>query len=148
MALVAGALQSQRDALAHRALLTREQSSIENDVGIQVTHLLVALPSNWWKTKQNHRNTLEICYFDTEFGLSLPKVSIYSLKNTGTNFVQIVLWLSGHKYGEKLSFWKRKTPLDCSALDAKVTMVMSCFLRDLSHLFEYALTAEILYTVP
>ena len=38
---VAGALQSQRDALAHRAWLTREQSSIENDVGIQVTHLLV-----------------------------------------------------------------------------------------------------------
>ena len=41
MGSVAGALQSQRDALAHRALLTREQSSIENDVGIQVTHLLV-----------------------------------------------------------------------------------------------------------
>ena len=38
---VAGALQSQRDALAHRAWLMREQSSIENDVGIQVTHLLV-----------------------------------------------------------------------------------------------------------
>ena len=29
------------NALAHRAWLTREQSSIENDVGIQVTHLLV-----------------------------------------------------------------------------------------------------------
>ena len=41
MGSVAGALQSQRDALAHRALLTREQSSIETDVGIQVTHLLV-----------------------------------------------------------------------------------------------------------
>ena len=41
MGSVAGALQSQKDALAHRALLTREQSSIENDVGIQVTHLLV-----------------------------------------------------------------------------------------------------------
>ena len=38
---VASALQSQRDALAHRAWLTREQSSIENDVGIQVAHLLV-----------------------------------------------------------------------------------------------------------
>ena len=38
---VAGALQSQRDTLAHRAWLTREQSSIENDVGIQVTHSLV-----------------------------------------------------------------------------------------------------------
>ena len=41
MGSVAGALQSQRDALALRAWLPREQSSIENDVGIQVTHLLV-----------------------------------------------------------------------------------------------------------
>ena len=40
---IAAALQSQRASasLAHRAWLTREQSSIENDVGIQVTHLLV-----------------------------------------------------------------------------------------------------------
>ena len=103
---VAGALQSQRDALSHRAWLTREQSSIENDVGIQVTHLLVLCHltnEKLNKTTVNSGNlTQNLHYFN---------VSIYSLK-IQTNFLQIVLF-SGHKHGEKLSFWKL-TPLDCS----------------------------------
>ena len=58
---VAGALQSQRDALAHRAWLTRYQSSIKNDVGIQVTHLLVLCDltdENLNKTTVNSGNLL------------------------------------------------------------------------------------------
>ena len=109
MGSVAGALQSQRDALALRAWLPREQSSIENDVGIQVTHLLVLFHLTWWKTKQNHRKLWKFAILTQN--LDYFNVSIYSLKMQ-TNFVQIVLF-SGHKHGEKLSFWKL-TPLDCS----------------------------------
>ena len=109
MGSVAGALQSQRDALALRAWLTREQSSIENDVGIQSDPFIGALPSNWWKTKQNHRKLWKFAILTQN--LDYFNVSIYSLK-IQTNFVQIVLF-SGHKHGEKLSFWKL-TPLDCS----------------------------------
>ena len=103
---VAGALQSQRDVLAHRAWLTREQSSIENDVGIQVTHLLVLCHLTDEKLNKTTVNsailTQNLDYFN---------VSIYSLK-IQTTFVQIVLF-SGHKHEEKFNFWKL-TPLDCS----------------------------------
>ena len=74
-----------------------------------------ALPSNWWKTKQNHRKLWKFAILTQN--LDYFNVSIYSLK-IQTNFVQIVLF-SGHKHGEKLSFWKL-TPLDCSLyIDAK-----------------------------
>ena len=86
------------------------------------------------KTKQNHR--LEICYFE-KFGLVVFTRSKYK------QILSIVL--SGHKHGEKLSFWETDPP-GLQPLDAK-TMVMPYFLRDF-HNFEYALTAEILYTVP
>ena len=33
-----GAVDSQRDALTHRAILTRDHSSIENDVDIEMAH--------------------------------------------------------------------------------------------------------------
>ena len=107
--LVAGALQSQRYALAHRAWLTREQSSIENDVGIQVTHLLVLCHLTDEKLNKTTVNSGNLLFWHRNFDYF--NVSIYSLK-IQTNFVQIVLF-SGHKHGEKLSFWKL-TPLDCS----------------------------------
>ena len=89
MGSVAGALQSQRDALAHRALLTRAQSPIENDVGIQVTHLLVLCHLTDEKTKQNHRKLWKFAILTQN--LDYFNVSIYSLK-IQTYCVQIVLF--------------------------------------------------------
>ena len=73
-----------------------------------------ALPSNWWKTKQNHRKLWKFAILTQN--LDYFNVSIYSLKMQ-RNFVQIVLF-SGHKHGENLSFWKL-TPPGLQPLDAK-----------------------------
>ena len=101
-----------------------------------------ALPSNWWKTKQNHRKLWKFAILTQN--LDYFNVSIYSLK-IQTNFGQIVLF-SGHKHGEKFSFWKL-TPPGLQPLDAKWRW--SCHVSyEIFTMFEYALTAEILYTVP
>ena len=104
---VAGALQSQRDALAHRAWLTREQSSIENDVGIQVTHLLVLCHLT---DEKLNKTTVKLWKFAIlTQNLDYFNVSIYSLKIQNT-FGNWPPWIAASR--------------------CKMTMVMPCFLQD------------------
>ena len=84
-----------------------------------------ALPSNWWKTKQNHRKLWKFAILTQN--LDYFNVSIYSLK-IQTNFVQKKCYLVAINMGKSWAFgnW----PPWIAASRCKMTMVMPCFLRD------------------
>ena len=121
---VAGALQSQRDALALRAWLTREQSSIENDVGIQVTHLLVLCHLTDEKLNKTTVNSGNLLFWHRIWTIS-------TWVFTRSKYKQILCkycYLVAINMGESWAFgnW----PPWIAASRCKMTMVMPCFLRD------------------